>query len=128
MIEVRTLSIWEMSLACELQSIGNTSSAGPGLSVLVAARSAASACDAADRDCETRTVARVTFWSISSMPMPSRPSDWSTTPPEDAHATSPQMTSIGTRSRCAETTPVTTLVAPGPAVTTTAGTLPVARQ
>jgi hypothetical protein len=108
--------------------MGTISSAGPGFSGFVAALSAPRAWDAAERGSATRTTARVTFLSISSKPMPSRPSDWRSRPPDVAQATSPQMSSIGTPSRCAATTPVTTFVAPGPEVTTTAGTFPVARQ
>ena len=43
------------------------------------------------------------------------------------HATSPHTTKRGMRSRQAAAKPVTTLVIPGPAVTTTTGTRPVAR-
>jgi hypothetical protein len=49
------------------------------------------------------------------------------TRPLVAHATSPAITNIGARSKLAEAIPVIALVAPGPAVTTSAGTRPVAR-
>ena len=48
-------------------------------------------------------------------------------PPVEAQATSPEMRSIGIRSRLADATPVTAFVTPGPEVTTTAGTRPLAR-
>jgi hypothetical protein len=107
--------------------MGTTSSAGPGLMGDMAARSADRPCVAADSARATRMVVRVTRCSICSMAMPSGPESCSSFPPLVCQATSPEMTSMGMRDRCAEVTPVTTLVAPGPAVTSTQATWPLAR-
>ncbi|MFY0577790.1 hypothetical protein ACN28S_28835 [Cystobacter fuscus] len=52
---------------------------------------------------------------------------WMALRPKRSVATCPLMASSGTPSRCAEATPVSALVAPGPAVTRHTPSLPVAR-
>ena len=108
-------------------SRGSTNRAGPGSTWLHASSSAASAWLTTLRAWAARIWARVTEDRSVSAERPSGPESWAMRPPVVAHATSPAMTSIGTRSRLADAIPVTALVMPGPAVTTTAGTRPLAR-
>ncbi len=64
---------------------------------------------------------------MRSTAIPSGPLSCAIRPPVAAHATSPHTSNIGTRSVNAAVTPVIAFVAPGPAVTSTAATRPVAR-
>ncbi len=109
------------------RSSGSTNSAGPGSTALHASSRAASAWLTTLRECAARIWARVTVDRSASAESPSGPESWAMRPPVVAQATSPAMTSMGIRSRLADAMPVTTLVMPGPAVTTTAGIRPLAR-
>jgi hypothetical protein len=107
--------------------MGTTSSAGPGGRLSTAADSAASPWLAADSGRATRTRLRVMRANISSIASPSGPQSCNSRPPELAQATSPHRTIMGTPDKWAEATPVTALVAPGPAVTMTPATRPLLR-